>query len=244
MRKRKKIRDLLYISGEHQTKCFYSYGIEFREFMNCVPNSPENLLLLKHSFHHAQWNQHSGFEYVTKQNLHDLIEDDVYGYGDFCWVDFSNEQDLDGLTDKQIAELLFFAHRAKPLNQIPMRRFAYYAHDDGWFNKLYVTELDDYKNLLARVIALKLQKLTGRKFHDIPIELSSVLLECTRDGLFIDLSRVIKSTTELKIPITAIGHYTDMDKVNDFREEIKDYKAWLVYSKKSWKLIKEDYLSD
>lgn len=240
MKKRKNIRDLIYVSGEHQTNCFYSYGIEFHEFMNCVYNRPEHLVLLKHNFDNAQWNQHSRFDYVMKQEINELIEDYVYGYGDFCWVDFSKEEDLDALSNNQIADLLFFGHLAKPLHKIPKIRFAYFAHDDGWFNKLYVTDLYDYETLLARVITLKLHKLTGRKFYDIPKDISSVLLECTRDGLFIDLSRVIKSTVELRIPITAIGHYTDMDRVYDLREEISDYKVWLVYSKKLWKLIKED----
>lgn len=240
MMKRKKIRDLIYVSSEGQANCFYSYGIEFHEFMSCVYNKPENILLLRHQFDNAQWNQHSRFDYVTEQEINELIEDNVYGYGDFCWVDFSKVNDLDALSNNQIAELLFFSHLAKPLHKIPKIRFAYYAHDDGWFNKLYVTDLHDYKILLAKVITFKLNKLTGRKFCDIPENISSVLLECTKNGLFIDLSRVIKSKVELRIPITAIGHYTDMDKVYDLREVIIDDKVWLVYSKMLWKFIKED----
>ncbi|MDQ0878930.1 hypothetical protein QFZ77_007589 [Paenibacillus sp. V4I3] len=146
---------------------------------------------------------------------------------------------MDALSNIQIAELLFFSHLARPLHNVPKERFAYFAHDDGWFNKLYVTDLHDYEMLLSKVIILKLQKLTGRKLENIPKEISSVLLESTRDGLFIDLSKTIKNSIELKIPIAAIGHFTDMDKVYDFREEISDYKVWLVYSKKLWKLIKE-----
>ncbi|MCD9024161.1 hypothetical protein [Cohnella silvisoli] len=240
MKKRKKIRDLIYVSSEYQTNCFYSYGVEFHEFMDCVDNRPENLLLLKHNFDSAQLNQYSRFDYVTKQEINELIEDNVYCYGDFCWVDFSKEEDLDALSNNHIAELLFFGHLAKPLHNIPKERFAYFAHDDGWFNKLYVTELNDYEILLARIIALKLHKITGRKIFAIPEDISSLLIDYTRDGLFIDLSKVIKSKVELKIPITTIGHFTDMDKVYDIRDEISDYTVWLVYSKKLWKLMKED----
>lgn len=241
MKKKKITRDLIYVSSENQNNCFYSYGIEFNEFMNCVQNRPENLLLLKHNFDNALWNQHSRFEYVTKQEINELIEDYVYGYGDFCWVDFSNEEELDALSSTQIAELLFFSHLARPLHSLPKLRFAYYAHDDGWFNKLYVTNQPDYEILLSKVIIYKIQKLTGRKLENIPKEISSVLLESTRDGLFIDFSKIMKNSNELKIPIAAIGHFTDMDKVFNFRKEISDYKVWLVYSKKLWKLNKEDY---
>ncbi|WP_419879624.1 hypothetical protein [Brevibacillus centrosporus] len=240
MKREQKIRDLIYVSNEHHSNCFYSYGIEFHEFMDCVQNRPENLLLLKHNFDNPQWNQHSRFDYVTKQEINELIDDNVYGYGDFCWVDFSKKKDLDELTKDEIAELLFFSHLAEPLHNLPKVRFAYYAHDDGWFNKLYVTHLQDYEILLSQVIILKLFKLTGRKLENFPKEISAILIESTRAGLFIDLSKIVNNSVALKIPITAIGHYTDMDKVYDFREEITDYQVWLVYSTKSWKLFKQE----
>ncbi|AZN41867.1 hypothetical protein [Paenibacillus albus] len=236
MVKRKNIWDLIYVSREGQENCFYSYGIEFHEFISCIFNRPENILLLRHQFFNAQWNQHSRFDYVTKQELDELIQDNVYGYGDFCWVDFSEEEDLDALNNNQIAELLFFGHLEKPLHNIPKVRFAYYAHDDGWFNKLYVTYLHDYEILLAKIITSKLYQLTGRKIADIPADISSVLLDFTKNGLFINLSRVINSKVELKIPITTVGHYTDMDRVYKLREEISDDEVWLVYSKRLWKL--------
>ena len=55
-------------------------------------------------------------------------------------------------------------------------------------------------------------------------------------GLFIDLSKIKKSRNEVAIPITAIGHYRDMDKVYDLRDEIEEYKLYLVYSQKSWRM--------
>lgn len=240
MKKSKKIRDLIYVSGEHEKNYFCSYGIEFLEFMDCVHHRPENLILLKHDFHNVQTNRHSRLHYLLKQGLDELIEENVYDYGDFCWVDFSKEEDLNALSNNQIAELLFFGHMGEPLHHIPKLRFAYFAHDDGWFNKLYVTDLYDYEVLLAKVIAFKLHKLAGRKVQDIPKDISSVLLEWTRDGLLIDLSKIQKNKAELRIPVSFIGHDIDMDSVYDFRKEIRDYKVWLVYSKKVWKLIKED----
>ncbi|MCL6604579.1 MAG: hypothetical protein K6T94_17075 [Paenibacillus sp.] len=241
MMKKQNTRDLIYITcSDLKSKCFYSYGIEFNEFMSCVHNRPENLILLKHNFDNAQWNPHSKFDFVTSEEICELIEDNVYGYGDFCWVDFDHEEDLNKMTKLQIAELLFFGHLAKPLHEIPMRRFAYYAHDDGWFNKHYVSRLKDYEVLLSRVITMKLRKLTRRTFDEMPNDIAKLLLESTLEGLFIDLSKSTKSNTDIKIPITAIGHYTDMDKVYDFKNEIIDYKAWLVYSKKTWKFFRED----
>ncbi|WP_052675853.1 hypothetical protein [Paenibacillus sp. IHBB 10380] len=240
--KKNKIRDLIYVSRTNDQQCFYSYGIEFFEFINSIPNRPENLILLNHHFDYARRNQHTNFEYVTRLEIELLLDDDVYGYGNFCWVDFAKEEDLNRLSNGQIAELLFFSHMAKPMKSIPMNRFAYYAHDDGWFNKLYVTDLRDYESLLSNVIINKLGLLTGRLFPKLPSDISSILLECTREGLFIDLSKIIKTRGKLKIPIASVGHYTDMDKVYDFKEHIDEYKVIIEYSNvnKSWKVIRED----
>lgn len=241
MKKNYDFRDLIYVSGnEFDHKCFYSYGIEFREFMSCVEQRPENLILLKHNFDNAILNLHSRFEYVTAQEINELIDDDVYGYGDFCWVDIDTVEALDTMSKQQIAELLYFGHLAKPLHEIPKVRFAYYAHDDGWFNKLYVTELADYEHILSKILVLKLKGITGRAFADIPANISKVLLEATKEGLFIDLLKLKQSKAEVMIPLTAVGHYRDMDKVYELRSEMMDCKIWLVYSEDNWKLVRSE----
>ncbi|WP_168124007.1 hypothetical protein [Paenibacillus sp. HB172176] len=240
MKKKQNIREIIYVSGnEAENKCFYSYGIEFHEFMACMNNRPENLILLKHDFDNAEWNQLSRFDYVTSQRIDELINDYVYGYGDFCWVDFNIEEDLDQLTNLQIAELLFFGHLAKPLHEIPKVRFSYYAHDDGWFNKLYVTNIEEYEMMISKVIEFKLEKLTRRTFINIPRDISRVLLELTEKGLFINLSKIRKDNDIIQIPITEVGHYREMDSVYDLKDKITEYKMWLHYSKNSWKLIQE-----
>ncbi|AIQ15013.1 hypothetical protein [Paenibacillus durus] len=240
MKRRHNIRDLIYVSrNDPDNKCFCSYGIEFHEFMSCVDHRPDNLILLKHNFVNTQWNRHSRFDYVTSQEINELINDHVYRYGDFCWVDF-NEEELDKLTALQIAELLYFGHLGRSLSDIPKIKYAYYAHDDGWYNRLYVTEKEDYKILLARVIVSKIRRLTRRLVGKIPSDISTLIFESTKQGLFIDLSKINKNRIEIKIPITTVGHYTNMDKVYNLKDEIIDYKTWLVFSKKKWKFVKED----
>jgi hypothetical protein len=85
MRKRK-ARDLVYVSGNVDEKLFYSHGIEFREFVESCEERPKNLILMKHNFDNAQWNFRTRLHYVSNDEIDNLIEDDVYRYGDFCWV--------------------------------------------------------------------------------------------------------------------------------------------------------------
>ncbi|MCR8656625.1 hypothetical protein [Paenibacillus endoradicis] len=241
MKKKQTVRDVIYVSGrDFASKCFFSYGIEFHELMSCVEHRPENLILLKHNFDNAQLNLASRFEYVTSLEIDELIADDVYGYGDFCWVDFNKVDDLDNLNSFQIAELLYFGHLAKNLQVIPKQRFAYYAHDDGWFNKLYVSELVDYEVMLARVITLKLKNFSRKLITPLPNVISKILLEATKEGLFIDFSKLEKTKFEIRIPITAVGHYMDMDAVYNLKDEITDYKIWLVHRNREWRLINEE----
>jgi len=234
------VRNFIYVNGmDYNNNCFYSSGIEFNEFMSCINNRPENLILLKHSFFNAHRNADSRFDFVTSQEINELINDNVYSYGDFCWVDFNTLEDLDRMSDLQIAEFLFFGHMAKPLYSIPNSRFAYYAHDDGWFNKLYVTQIEDYQVMLSRVITHKLRSITKRSYIEIPLDVSEHIIHLTREGLLIDFAKVQKSKIGVMLPITIVGHDTDMDNIIKLKDEISEYKIWLEYSRKAWKLIVE-----
>lgn len=239
LKKEKQLRDLIYVSSNLEEKYFYSHGIEFMEFMNSVSDPPSNLILLKHEFNDADWNQHTRFDIITKNQIDHLINDNVYKYGDFCWVDYTCEDDIDKWTDEEIAELLLFGHLARPLKKMPMDRFAYYAHDDGWFNKLFVKQISDYETLLSKVIINKINNFTGKNYMKMPIEIKQKLIEKTVNGLFIDFKTIIKNRNEIRIPLIEVGKFTDMDKVFDLRKERRNYNTWLIFSGEKCELIEE-----
>ncbi|GEM_PF-3387509 len=54
-----KTRELLYLSFLEEENKVLSYGIEFNEFMNCI-----------------------------EDDIEEFIAEEVYNYGDFCWIDF------------------------------------------------------------------------------------------------------------------------------------------------------------
>ncbi len=48
-------------------------------------------------------------------NMESFLQKDVYNYGDFCWVDFQCENDLEKVSNEEFAELLYLSHRIEPL---------------------------------------------------------------------------------------------------------------------------------
>lgn len=47
--------------------------------------------------------------------MESFLQKDVYNYGDFCWVDFQCENDLEKVSNEEFAELLYLSHRIEPL---------------------------------------------------------------------------------------------------------------------------------
>ena len=109
------IRDLVYVHLNQADQYVLSYGIEFAEFAAAFSGSLNHLLLLKHRFEDADFNMHTLLEYCPEERINNLAAEDVYGYGDFCWIDFSEEDLLNELTGQEIAELLYLGHQKQHL---------------------------------------------------------------------------------------------------------------------------------
>jgi hypothetical protein len=249
------IRDLIYIHYNNLEQYVISYGIEFKEFMDSNSSKLKHILLLKHQFNDADFNMHTLLEFVTHEKIERLIKDGVYDYGNFCWVDFSEVEGLNELTGQEIAELLYLGHIKQhlksPFYQKLANRFAYLAHDDGWFNKVYYRQLDDFYELLGNTIGSKMSNLYTKKtffnlqktrlFPPISGKTFAQLLLLMKEGIVISLKDREEFRQRIEIPIWTIGDFIDMD---DMYEEVQkvnrdDYQAKLVFEKKTneWKLL-------
>ena len=156
------IRDLIYVHLNQTDQYVMSYGIEFDEFAAAFSGSLNHLLLLKHRFDDADFNMHTLLEYCPEDRIKKLAGEDVYSYGDFCWIDFIEEEVLNELSGQELAELLYLGHQKQHL-KLPFynklgNRFVYLAHDDGWFNKIYYRSFKDFFHLLSEVIADKVPR--------------------------------------------------------------------------------------
>lgn len=235
MSKADEIRDIVYINGHVNKKCFITYGIEFKEFYHSLPTPLANILLLKHGFEDSDYHYQTHMDYVEEEQIHLLAEDNVYNYGDFCWIDFEDISSLDLLEPQDIAALLYLGHLKKPLNS-PFNnklgnQFVYLAHDDGFYNKIYFRDVYDMKHILSRIIPLKMSAIKQKRFvfrrkkleyPILPLVLANTLLTLTNDGLFIDFEHMVQSRRDIKIPLYTIGDFDDMNEMYNDRFEHKE----------------------
>jgi hypothetical protein len=103
--------------------------------MAALPSPITNMLLLKHNYWGKAMEIKSNLERVIGENINEFMKEDVYNFGDFCWVDFNNEHNLDKLEPIEVAHLLYLGQMKKPIDT-PFfdkidNRFAYCAHDNS-----------------------------------------------------------------------------------------------------------------
>lgn len=242
--------NILYIKMNRTEHHVLSHGITFSDLFNSVPNPIQSVLLLQHKFEDVSLHLRSYFHYIEEDKIKDLAEEDVSRYGEFSWVDFDNLEALDELEDQEIAELLFMHHMKHPLKspffQRMNNRFVYLAQDDGWFNKTYYRNLDDFYDVLALLIMKMVEKenkhkrmLFFKKTVNVePIdkntlqELSVLLCE----GCAIDTEKVNASRAKFEIPIYSVGDYWNMDEMREAYENAKKKPdVVLIYNKKEKK---------
>ena len=150
------MRDYIYIWNEPKAQFIVVSGLEFKSLSKSFQES--SLLLLKHMSSHAIHDSPSGFCFVAHADLGEVGNEDIYSWGDFVWTDYQSPETRPypppALPAEEIAELLYFAHTSTPLRNISIpslnNRFLAYAHDDGWFLKLYYTAWSHIQELLDR----------------------------------------------------------------------------------------------
>ena len=248
------IQDLVYVHLNQNDQYVLSYGIEFSEFAAAFSGSLNHLLLLKHRFDDGDFNMHTLLDYCPEDRINKLALEDIYGYGDFCWIDFVEEEGLNELTGHEIAEVLYLGHQKQHL-KLPFynklgNRFVYLAHDDGFFNKIYYRSFKDFFHLLSHALSsklgeLKLEKsLLGlRKKRLYPPINKEILLSLTpfiKEGICISLRDVDHQRNRLEIPIWVIGDFASMDDMYEEYEQIsgETCHAKIIFDKKTkeWKL--------
>ena len=248
------VRDLIYVHLNQADQYVLSYGIVFDEFASAFSGSLNHLLLLKHRFDDSDFNMHTQLQYCPEERVAKLAEEDVYRYGNFCWIDFVEEEGLNELSAHEISELLYLGHLKQHL-KLPFynklgNRFVYLAQEDGWFNKTYYRSFKDFFHVLSESISSKLAELKRdksllgiRKKRLYPPVNKEILLSLTpfiKEGICISLRDADLQRTRVEIPIWVTGDFANMDEMYEEYEQIssKPCHAKLIFDRKTkeWKL--------
>lgn len=240
----RRIRDVFYISANFDDNYYVYYGMEFNEFIRHCPINLENILVTDGNNIANNFNGRWMLETANcKEDILELSKEDIYGLGNFHWMDYNNEEDLNNCSPDEMAEVLYLSHFGKPLktpfiNKIN-NNFFYYAHDDGWFCKLYCKDMIVLKDIIANKIIECFSTNKRRKIYSMPEEVKSVLLDLTKRGLLIDFSNIFKGDKFISLNIYTIGHYLDMDDMYNNLERNKSrafIKGTIEHKNKTWQI--------
>jgi hypothetical protein len=237
----RRLRDVFYINAFPDTNEVIYYGMQLCEFIKYAPVELNQLLLLAAEYYGTGFRSKSKFEIVEKDEMSEFLSEDIYGYGDFCWVDFNHRGNVENLEPLEIAELLYLGHMFKPIKS-PFfdkiqNRYAYLAHDDGWFCRLYCRQYSDFQEIMANKVIDMASTTKRKKIYPLSEDLKEKLMNMAKDGLLIDFSNILKVNNTIEIPIYCIGKFLNMDDMyNDLKRHIhrSKFSARLVHKNKKW----------
>ena len=237
------MRDVFYIHANFDENHFIFYGMEFWEFIRYCPNMPNNILITDGSSDVSKLNESWWLETVSgRQSILELSKEDIYALGNFNWIDYNNETDLNECTPEERAEVLYLSHFGKPVKTSFMDRidnhFVYLGHDDGWFCKLYCKDMSIFKEIIANKIIGSINNKKRREIYPINEEIKTQLFELTTKGLLIDFSISYTKDVAIGINCYAIGKFLDMDEMYDERKlhmQNAGAKLHLEYCNNTWR---------
>lgn len=155
------MRDYLYVWHDPEQRFLVASGIEFTDFLPCL-KSQGGIVLVDHQSETSTHDPNTSLDFVQASDLSELAAEDIYSWGNFVWADYATPT-FPSISDEEIAELLFLAHKAKPLRDVSIpslgNQFLGYEHDDGWYLQLYYAHWNHIERLLATAIPATVGKL-------------------------------------------------------------------------------------
>ncbi len=240
----RRLRDIFYVSANFEEQYFRYYGMEFNEFIRYNPVPLENILITDGVNLTNHYNRNWCLETAKgSDDILELSEENIYNIGNFHWIDYKNEEDINKCTPVEMSEVLYLSHFCKPLGTPFFSRinndFVYLSHDDGWCCKLYCKDMSIFKDIIANKIIESFSTNKKRKIYPMDEEIKTELLKLTQKGMLIDFSNIIRDSKLICINFYAIGHFSDMDEMYNNREHSKnkaDRKGTITHTNKGWKI--------
>ncbi len=212
------IRDLMYLYYDKDKSSIRTYGIEFKEFILSLDARPDNILVLSGDYWGTDFDHNTRCNYSSFEDINNFIEENVYHYGDFVWIDFEELSNLDDLMPEEIAELYYVGMKKDTITGSYFEKlgnkFIYTGHDDGWYNNIYYNNIDDFNSVLTNIIKSKIDRLFDIKICNLNKELVEKIRDLSILGIALDIMRFnAEEDGTFIIPMYSIGNTYDMDEV-------------------------------
>lgn len=250
-------------NAEHYVQHLYIYlndadqfalfsGLTFAQFMDAM-KMPKNLLLLKHTYEDASYNMHTQLEFASQEEFPELRKSRTVKKGEFGWIDFRSEKQLNSLSPQEQAELLYIGHKKEavrsPFYSTLLNEFVYLSSEDEQTTKIYFRNLGRLNELVGNYfIQLIRREDTGQNFWrrkakdmipELPEEILISMKDLYREGILISLADPEKTKNTIELHIRQVEEIAFMD---DFWSDIDDYTKQPVIRKiiydrklKQWK---------
>lgn len=240
----RRLRDVFYIKANYQENYFLYYGMEFHEFIKYNPITLENIMITDGKYIANNFNYSWYFETANgNENICKLSQEDIYGLGNFHWIDYNNEINLNNCTPEEKADILYTSHFGKPLKSPFINRinnnFFYLAHDDGWYCKLYCKDMLVFRDIVANKIIGHFSINKRSKIYSMTEEIKNEIYNLTNKGLLLDFSNIYRDNKSISLNFYTIGQYEDMDEMYNNLERnknIADMKGTIEHKNKEWKI--------
>ncbi|MFD1032025.1 hypothetical protein [Metaplanococcus flavidus] len=221
----------IYLNDADQFALFS--GLTFAQFMDAM-KMPKNLLLLKHSYDDASYNMHTQMEFASQEEFPALRKSRTAKEGEFCWIDFRSEKQLNSLTPQEQAELLYIGHKKEavrsPFYSTLLNEFVYLSTEDEQTTKIYFRNLERMNELVGNYFIQSIrredhgQNFWRRKVKDmipeLPDEILKSLKNLYREGILISLADPEKTKNTVELHIRQVEEISFMD---DFWSDIDNY---------------------
>ncbi|MCA1859554.1 hypothetical protein LE191_05475 [Janthinobacterium sp. HSC-3S05] len=147
------MRHYLYIWHDPAERMLVASGIEFKDCIAALGKA-DGIVLRRGSA--GTLKKPAAWQTLMRQQLPALAHEDIHAWGSHAWADWQGAPPAS--PDADVAAMLGHHGALAPLPAL-RSRFLAFAHDDGWYLKLFYREWDDAAALLAGAIAPSLGTL-------------------------------------------------------------------------------------
>ena len=216
--------DFIYLKIYTKKNKIVSSGIDFHEFTEALGYC-DNYLILAGEPINSEFNTDLFLEYVSGDNRKEFVSEDVENWGDFCWVNFVDQNVLKCVKKEELAELLYMCHMKNPLNSYKIKTInntiAYLCHDDGIWNTIYMDDVEQYKKIVGYIIEKfsYCKIIINQNDQDENLEFIkdriNNIYELMKKGLILDFRNVVEGYINLYVTESDIDN---LDKLEDMVE--------------------------